>query len=357
MSRTIVILSCINFVLHAADPLLTADHIVNAADYHPGPIAPSEVIILYPTDAGPPDLVSWHVDTLHIAQHPSDPVGETRVLFDNQPAPVVYARTGQICTIVPYHVAGQRNTEIVVEYRGRRSPPVTVPVIASTPAIFTLDASGKGQAAMLNDTGCCNGIRNPVARGKDAVLYATGDGLPLPVNGGITATSIPINVTVGGVPAKVLWAGNVGILQINFLVPDTAPVGDAVPLTLTVGGAQTSANVTMAVRSARQQILLVDPDPAERRHLTAMLSPDYEIAIASDASAATRHFDLVIAPLQSLTAAHRPIKIAAIADPRSPDDLRAADLLGAQAILPQPLVAETVRQRVRTLLRRRQAVY
>jgi hypothetical protein len=40
-----------------------------------------------------------------------------------------------------------------------------------------------------------------------------------------------------------------------------------------------------------------------------------------------------------------------------PDALRAADLLGAQAVLTQPLNAVKIRSRVRTLLEIRPAVY
>jgi uncharacterized protein (TIGR03437 family) len=375
MLRALAALLFFGPTLHGADdPGLSAERIVNAADYHAGAVAPSEVVVLYPTNAGPSQMISWHIDTLHIAQHPTDPIGETRVLFDGEPAPIVYTMGGQICSIVPYHVSGKAATEVVVEYQGRRSPPVTLPVVASAPALFTLDASGRGQAAMLNDTGCCNSVRNPVARGKVAVLYATGEGLALPANGKFSESPVPVKVTIGGVLAEVLWAANVGIFQINVRVPAKAPVGDSVPVALSVGNVQSSALVTMAVRSARQQILVVESDPAVRRRLAAILtSPDYDIVTAPDIAhalnaAKDRHFDLVIADLavpaqaslgmlRVLQQERRQVKIAAIAATMSPGTLKSADLLGAQAILTKPLAAQTVRQRVRKLLQRRQAVY
>ena len=136
----------------SAGPKLTAVSVVNAADYHAGPVAPSEVVVLYPTAAGPSQMVPWALDAMHMSQYSVDSLGATRVLFDGIAAPMVYAESGRICAIVPYRVAGKKTTEVVVEYQGQRSSPVVLPVVPSAPAVFTLDASGAGQAAILNET-------------------------------------------------------------------------------------------------------------------------------------------------------------------------------------------------------------
>lgn len=358
----------------AARPVLSADNIVNAADYRAGAVAPSEVVVLYPSNAGPSEIITWASDLMHMPQRPVGVLGDTRVFFDDVPAPVVYTVSGRICVIVPYQVSARKTTEVVVEYQGQRSPPVKLPVVRAAPAVFTLDASGIGQAALLNDTGCCNSVRNPAMRGRDATLYATGEGLPLPWEDHRGVESLPVRVTVGGVPAGILWAGNVGNFQVNFRVPDNAPLGDAVPLVLTVGDVSTSGSVTMAVRSARQQVLVVDSDPAIRRRLAAILArAGYGVSMARDGTEARaiskdHSVDLVISDL-ALTAAHnlemlhairsdhRQVKTAVVAGTLSPRVLKAADLLGAQAVLTKPLAAQTVRRRVRTLLQRRSARY
>ena len=58
-------------------------------------------------------------------------------------------------------------------------------------------------------------------------------------------------VTIGGVSATVSFSGLapgfVGLYQVNVTVPDNAPMGDAVPVILNIGGA-TSNTVTIAVR-------------------------------------------------------------------------------------------------------------
>ena len=355
-------------------PELAAGNVVNAADYRGGGVAPSEILVLYPTNAGPPQIVPWALDATHMSQYSVDALGGTRVLFDGVAAPMVYAKSGQICAIVPYQVVGKKATEVVVEYEGRRSPPIVLPVIGSSPAIFTLDASGAGQAAMLNETGCCNSVRNPAVRGTVASLYATGEGLPLPGAAKGRTPPLPLKVTVGGVRAQIVWAGNTGVLQVNFRVPATAPVGDAVPLVLTVGDAHSSPAVTMAVRSARQQVLVVTGDFALRRQLAAILTgAGYEVLAAQGGPQAIglaqdHNVDLVLADLaapsekgsemmRAIRAARLQVKTAAIAGGLSADVLKAADLMGAQAVLTRPLVSQAVLARVRTLLLRRPAVY
>ena len=368
-------LSLFGMTLNAATgPELSAANVVNAADYRGGAVAPSEIIVLYPTNAGPPKMVPWALDGAHKSQYSVDSLGGTRVLFDGVAAPMVYAQSGQICAIVPYRVSGRKTTEVVVEYEGQRSAPVVLPVVRSAPALFTLDASGAGQAAMLNETGCCNSVRNPAVRGTIVSLYATGEGLPLPGATKLTATPLPVKVTVGGVPAEIAWTGNIGLLQVNFRVPANAPVGDAVPLVLSVGIAHSSATVTMAVRSIRQQVLVVTSDLQTRRRLAGILTgASYDIFAAQDeqeamALAEEHNVDLVISdlsrPLQDSLEMMRAIrqirlqvKTAALADALSPDALRAADLLGAQVVLTKPLAAQIVLQQVRALLLRRPATY
>jgi uncharacterized protein (TIGR03437 family) len=139
--------------------------------------------------------------------------------------------------------------------------------------VFTLDASGKGQAAAQNqdftlngDTGV-NPSARPVARGSALILYANGQGanfidpsngqsLDPPVSGApppagkLFVTRETPTVTIGGVPASVefsgLTPGLVGLWQINLRVPQNAPTGNAVPIVVSQGG-KTSATITVAV--------------------------------------------------------------------------------------------------------------
>ena len=157
-------------VLHGAGdgPALSASDVVNAADYSGGRVAPGEIVVLYPKNAGPAVLAGSQLDS---GGRTTTLLGETRVWFDGIAAPMVYSVTGQVSAVVPYAVAGRKTTQVLVEYRGVRSPAVELAVAPSAPALFTLDSTGKGQAGMLNERGCCNSARNPVARGSLASLY------------------------------------------------------------------------------------------------------------------------------------------------------------------------------------------
>jgi uncharacterized protein (TIGR03437 family) len=58
-------------------------------------------------------------------------------------------------------------------------------------------------------------------------------------------------VTIGGIVAQVSFSGlapgAVGLYQVNVQVPVGAPAGDAVPVTLSIGGVD-SNTVTIAVQ-------------------------------------------------------------------------------------------------------------
>jgi uncharacterized protein (TIGR03437 family) len=63
-------------------------------------------------------------------------------------------------------------------------------------------------------------------------------------------TSLPV-VTVGGVNTHVSWSGLApsftGIYQVSFIVPENAPTGDTVPVTVSIDSA-VSNTVTMAIQ-------------------------------------------------------------------------------------------------------------
>jgi len=368
--------------LFVSGPEFLARDVVNAADYRGGGVAPGEIVVLFPSNAGSPEIAEWHLDDDGRA---AAPLGATRVFFGNIAAPVVYSVTGQVCAIVPYEIANKNTTEVVLEYRGVRSPPVTLPVVGSAPALFTLDASGKGQAAMLNETGCCNSVRNPAPRGTVVSLYGTGEGKTTPQGADETVPvpgrpahfwlpQLPVKVTVGGVSAEVLSVRNIGLLQVNVRVPPNAPAGDAVPLVLTAGSARSADGVTMAIRSSRRRVLVVDHEPAIRNRLTGILKgAGYEVVAARGAQDAALQakghlVDLVIADLampeeeglemiRSLRSERPKLKIIVMSGAFGTRALRAADILGAQAVLRKPLTAEVVRRRVHDLLREPPARY
>jgi uncharacterized protein (TIGR03437 family) len=247
--------------LYVTGPELFSRDVLNAASYGGGGVAPGEIVTLFPANAGPTAITGL---TLDANGKVSGTSGQTRVLFDNVAAPMVYSLAGQVSAIVPYEVFNHASVQVSIEYQGVRSPAVSVPVLESLPGIFTLNGAGTGQAAILNETGCCNAASAPAQRGSIAVLYATGEGQtsPASITGGLsnfpTLAGFPrpllgVTVTVGGIQADIAYAGAApgfvaGVMQVNFRVPQNAPVGDAVPVVLMVGNSRSRNGVTMAVR-------------------------------------------------------------------------------------------------------------
>ncbi len=363
-------------LLRAADP---PPLVVRAPDHSAGPIAPGEIVILHPADFGPTVLIGAQLDPVG---NVTTSLGDTRVLFDGFPAPLAYAAAGDIMAVVPYEISGRHSTEVAVEFQGQRSPSAALNVVDSAPALFTLDSTGHGQAAVLNELGCCNSIRNPAKRGSIATLYATGEGQTTPpgITGGVSfyarpadypVPRLPVHVTVGGEPAEIVWHGEAphavtGLFQVNFRVPVNAPLGDAVPITLTIGDASSPSGVTIAVRSAVPRVLLIDPNPVTRDWFQKTLAkasfdvftsiqdigPAVDVVIFSLATPAADRHDTI----RALQAGHPPqFAIAALGTGAwlSPATLKAADSFGAQAVFIKPLSARTIVSRIRELLRPR----
>jgi uncharacterized protein (TIGR03437 family) len=183
----------------------------------------------------------------------------TRVLWDGQPSPVLYAQQGQVNAVVPYGVAGKDRVQVQVEARAQKSNVLLAAVTPSAPGLFTLDASGTGQAAAVNQDNSLNSAANPAPRGSVVSLFAAGTGETAPPGtDGETAISplpapvLPVSVQIAGHDAEILFAGSVpglvaGILQVNVRIPGAAADGNGVSVVLRCGGAQSQPGVTLAI--------------------------------------------------------------------------------------------------------------
>lgn len=241
----------------AARPVLSRNGIVNGASFAGGGIAPGEIVTLFGARMGPATIAPFILDGN--GRVPGALAG-TRVLFGGQPAPLLYVSAGQIGAIVPYSAAGRTTVDVVVDANGVRSEAVNAALAASAPGLFTVDASGKGQAAALNQDGSLNGRLSPVSAGDVVVLFATGEGQTLPggQDGVLTGADtprpvLPVRVTIGGKEGLVLYAGGApglvgGVLQVNVRVPADVTAGEAVPVVLRVGEISSALGVTLSVR-------------------------------------------------------------------------------------------------------------
>jgi uncharacterized protein (TIGR03437 family) len=208
---------------------------------------------------GPPFLTSLRLD--EFGRVPTE-LADTQVLFDGVPAPILSAYAAQVLLVVPYSIAGKRKVTVQLIYKGEATFPVDLNVAQAFPGIFTMDSSGQGQAAMLNEDGTLNGPASPAAKGSVVVLYATGFGQTNPpgVDGQIARDVLasplqqPVGVWIQGQQAELLDVGAVpgavsGIMQVKIRLPGAIPSGSSVAVTMKVGSWGPSPDgVTMAVR-------------------------------------------------------------------------------------------------------------
>jgi uncharacterized protein (TIGR03437 family) len=161
---------------------------------------------------------------------------------------------------VPWEIAGAAEVQVTALNNGAAGAAITVAGAAASPGIFTASETGTGQGAIV-PAGTHQIARpdNPAHRGQYASIYGTALGLVTnqPLTGGWSqfaplaqTMSLPV-VTVGGVNAHVSWSGLAptftGLYQVNFIVPENAPTGSAVPVTVSIDSA-VSNTVTMAIQ-------------------------------------------------------------------------------------------------------------
>ena len=239
-------------------PAIASGGIVNAASFAGGPISPGLIVTVFGSFIGPEQLALAKLSD--DGKSLTKIIANARVLFDDVPGAMIYANATQASVVVPYAVAGKASTKVKVEYLEAVSDEVTVPVTAAAPAIFTLEASGKGQGAVLNQDAKVNGPTNAAQRNTIIQIFATGEGLTAPagVDGKLAVAPLPapagrVSVRIGNIDSPIIYAGAApglvaGVMQINVRVPTTAPIGNAIALVIQVGNAISPANVTIAVR-------------------------------------------------------------------------------------------------------------
>jgi uncharacterized protein (TIGR03437 family) len=179
-------------------------------------------------------------------------------LFDGIAAPLLFVSSDQINAIVPYGLRSD-STKVQVVYKGEAIASETVGVQGASPAVFSLNGSGGGPGAILNEDLTVNSRTNPAHIGSIIVLYATGDGATHPPSqdGYLTkfpypSPNLPVSVTIEGVPAEIVWVsaapGQVaGVMQINARVPPSAWIAPFDQVVVKVGDFLSPSAVTVAV--------------------------------------------------------------------------------------------------------------
>ncbi len=163
-------------------------------------------------------------------------LGGVQVLFDGQPAELLYAQSRQINVLAPFELAGKTSTSITVHGNAIIGPFVAQ-VVPSSPGVFRRQPGVLEDAVATNEDGTPNRPANPAPIGSVVSFWGTGFGIAPGCSTGtfnvfaanplampwlqITANSSPPPVDyLGGAPTFLC-----GIEQLNIRIPADAKPG------------------------------------------------------------------------------------------------------------------------------------
>jgi uncharacterized protein (TIGR03437 family) len=157
-----------------------------------------------------------------------------------------------------------------IAYEGQTSDAYPLTLAAAAPGLFSLNASGGGQGAILNQDNTLNWSGNPATPGSIVQMFLTGEGQTNPpgVTGAITTVSLPppqvtpapvqpIQVSIQGLTALYTavytYAGEApgmvaGMMQLNVRIPANLPLPGPQFVLVSIGGKMSQPGITVAVQ-------------------------------------------------------------------------------------------------------------
>jgi uncharacterized protein (TIGR03437 family) len=237
--------STLGGVANAANLVAFAPPVAGSGDASV-PVAPGEIVVLFGTGLGPANLIVASPSKTAFGKQ----LAGTTVTFNGIAAPIIYTSSTIVAAIVPYGLNGSSSAQVVVSYQGHQSSLPALPVAVTAPGIFTSNASGTGQAAVMNEDGTVNSPSNPAPIGSIITFFETGEGQTTPsgVDGQLANNTnllpAPIQsvvVTIGDLPAVVDYAGAApfevaGVMQCNVQIPSGVSPSGSVPMQVNIGG-------------------------------------------------------------------------------------------------------------------------
>jgi uncharacterized protein (TIGR03437 family) len=243
-------------VKNAGVPVVTPGGVVSTGDFVTGPALGLTVAIFGSGLADAPMQPS----TLPLPNQ----LGSTSVLLGSETLPLLYVSDGLISAVIPYDARVNASQQVVVQRGNAYSVPVSIGMLDAAPVVLATSGTGVGQAHAYKYDAQGNAIlanaNNPATAGDAVVIYAIGLGVvsPAVIAGDASPSSPPstipgtVTVQIGGVPAKVAFAGltptAVGLYQVNVTVPAGIAPGPQVPVTISVGAKASSGATVMGIR-------------------------------------------------------------------------------------------------------------
>ncbi|MBL8216315.1 MAG: hypothetical protein JNK87_36690 [Bryobacterales bacterium] len=247
--------------------------VVNAASFVtdlPKPVlAPGEIITIFGSGMGPTTGIQASPSSNAFPTTLGTPAGMVEFEINSAwvAAPIIFLQANQINCQVPFTLPVGTDLKMRVTYNALTSTNFLFDGAAASPGIFTVDSSGRGQAAALNYDATklaysLNSAANPASKGGVLIFYLTGAGAisPAPSPEGAlsgtsplpTLSSVP-SVTIGGDAASVLSATAVpgalgGLVQLNVTVPTSVSAGKDLAVVITIASRSTPATATVSVK-------------------------------------------------------------------------------------------------------------
>jgi uncharacterized protein (TIGR03437 family) len=241
----------------ASAPAVSAGGVVNAVSGAAG-IAPGSWISIYGTNLATATRVLAASDLINNTIPTS--LGGVSVQINGKAAFVQYVSATQVNVLAPAD-ASAGSVSVTVTNSAGTSNSISAVMQAVLPGLSVVSnyvrAIRYGDGAIINGTGAAEGgtmVSASSKPGEVLSLYGTGFGpTSSPVSTGVVFTGAyettnPVTVTIGGLPAQVLWAGLVGpgLYQINVTVPATGSGDQAVVATVAGVSSQSGALLKVA---------------------------------------------------------------------------------------------------------------
>jgi len=224
------------------------DRLVNAAD-QTAIAAPGSLVSVFGSSLSPVNQVSSFIPL-------PTALGESCLTVNGLPIPMILVSPTQINAQLPYQIEG--NVTMILRTPGGVSDNFNLTVQPTAPSIFRTVVAGfeDGVPTIIRARNQqLVTLSNPIHREDTITIYLTGLGNTVPaIEAGVAAGSVPTpvavvapSVRIGGQELSVQFAGlapgQVGVFQINALVPRTVPLGMGLPLLVTQGGQSTQVSV------------------------------------------------------------------------------------------------------------------
>jgi uncharacterized protein (TIGR03437 family) len=236
---------------HAVSPVVKIGQTLDGASFR-SPVAPGSIAAVFDANSG------TSLNPANAVPLPTTLGGMSMRFNDSIPVPLFSTSPNQANIQIPWELQGLSSANLSVTHPNGSTSTFPVALSPFAPAIFTVNQQGNGPGVVTIANSSTLTTTRAAAKGDFITIYCIGLGAVNnpPATGTATpdassTTMAPVSVLLNGVSVPAAFAGlspgSVGLFQVNVRIPDDAPLGDAVPLAITVGGA-TSNTVTIALQ-------------------------------------------------------------------------------------------------------------